>query len=61
MLKKLKKNSGKLLQAFDKFQAIHEKFHKELIDAERVGKILPISVRTSGPIARKLRSLANWY
>ena len=52
------KKSGELLEAFDKFQAIHEAFHKELIDTESV---LPISVRTSGPIARKLRNLANWY
>ena len=45
MLKKLIEKSGELLEAFDKFQAI----------------LLPISVRTSGPIARKRRNLANWY
>ena len=35
-VEEVNKNSGKLLQAFDKFQAIHEAFHKELIDAESV-------------------------
>ena len=62
-VEEVNRKSSELLEAFDKFQAIHEAFHTELIDAEsvRVGKILPISVRTSGPIVRKLRNLANWY
>ena len=30
------KKSGELLEAFDKFQATHEAFHKELMDTESV-------------------------
>lgn len=54
--------SVEVLEAFDKFQAIREAFHKDRDTVPvTVGKTLPISLQTSGPIARKLRNLAYWY
>ena len=60
MLKKLIKKSGELLEAFDKFQAIHEAFHKELIDAESVRESEKYYQLVSGQVDLLLENLEIW-
>ena len=54
------RKSGELLEAFDKFQAIHESFHKELIDAESVRESKKYYHLVSGQVDLLLENLEIW-
>ena len=59
-VEEVNKKSGELLEAFDKFQAIHETFHKELIDAESVRKSEKYYQLVSGQVDLLLENLEIW-
>ena len=48
------------MEAFDKFQAIHEAFHKELIDAESVRESEKYYQLVSGQVDLLLENLEIW-
>ena len=59
-VEEVNKKSGELLEAFDKFQAIHEAFHKELIDAESVRESEKYYQLVSGQVDLLLENLEIW-
>ena len=59
-VEEVNKKSGELLEAFDKFQAIHEAFHKELIDAESVRESEKYYQLVSGQVDLLLKNLEIW-
>ena len=59
-VEEVNKKSGELLEAFDKFQAIHEAFHKELIDAESVIESEKYYQLVSGQVDLLLENLEIW-
>ena len=59
-VEEVNKKSGDLLEAFDKFQAIHEAFHKELIDAESVRESEKYYQLVSGQVDLLLENLEIW-
>ena len=59
-VEEVNKKSGELLEAFDKFQAIHEAFHKELMDAESVRESEKYYQLVSGQVDLLLENLEIW-
>ena len=59
-VEEVNKKSGELLEAFDKFQAIHEAFHKELIDAESVRESEKYYQSVFGQVDLLLENLEIW-
>ena len=52
--------SGELPEAFDKFQTIHEAFHKELIDVESIRELEKYYQLVSGQVDLSLENLEIW-